>query len=151
MTTPDRVRERGRAAKPRPRAGSKGGGWLRVSLLALLAGFLSFTVCASVGPLSDWTQRVGSCAGADRVERHESSGPTVRSRSGVAGYTDERTTVFTLACSYGDEVRLVANDTATLRGFAVAFLMGAVPATLLLLASPALARLRGARPPGARS
>lgn len=62
-------------------------------------------------------------------------GGDVRTRGPAGGnsMTTVGTTVFTLRCTKGDDVKLVENDEAVLRGFAVAFLLGAVPGAALYL------------------
>lgn len=105
-------------------------------LVAALCGFLSLTICVSISPISDWTQEVGSCRGYDRVERDVRDAGDVRTRGPAGGNstTTVGTTVFTLRCTKGDEVKLVENDEAVLRGFAVAFLLGALPGAAFYLA-----------------
>ena len=116
----------------------------RTLLVAFVCGFLTFTLFVSISPLSHWTQEIGSCPGADRIERDVRDGGDVRS-PGAGGSTTVGTTVFTLRCIDGDEVKLVENDEAVLRGFAVAFLLGALPGGLIYALRRAL-RSRRATP-----
>ena len=98
--------------------------------VAFLCGFLTWTTTVSITPLREWTQEVGACRGAERIERDVRSGGDVRQ-----GGRSVSTTVFELRCTYddGERVELVGNDEATLRGFAVGFLLGAVPGGILYL------------------
>lgn len=105
----------------------------RTLLVALVCGFVTFTVCVSIGPLSRWTQETASCPGADKIERDVRDGGDVRSNGRTVG-----TTVFTLRCTDGDHVKLVENDQAVLKGFALAFLLGAVPGAAYYLARTAV-------------
>jgi hypothetical protein len=102
--------------------------------LAVAVGFLTWLITLSIGPLQEWTQETGACRGADEIERDVTSGGTAISRGPGGGNstTEVSTTVFELRCSYDDgEVRLVDNDQAVLKGMAVGFLAGFVPAFLL--------------------
>lgn len=111
---------------------------LRALLVALVCGFVTFTVCVSIAPLSHWTQETAACPGADRIERDVRDGGDVRSNGRTIG-----TTVFTLRCTDGDHVTLVENDEAVLKGFALAFLLGAVPGVVYYLVRSTL-RVRSA-------
>jgi hypothetical protein len=102
-------------------------------IVAVACGLIALTVCVSIPPLSDWTQELGSCRGYDRVERDVRSGGDVQTRGPGNSTSTVGTTVFTLRCTKGDEVKLVENDEAVLRGFAVAFLIGAIPGAALYL------------------
>jgi hypothetical protein len=116
----------------------------RTLAIAFAAGFLTWVVFLSIGPLARWTQEVGSCRGADRIERDVRSGGDVR-RNG----RDVGTTVFELRCTYedGERVELVGNDEAVLRGMLVGFLLGAVPAAVLYLARAVVRRVTSANRP----
>jgi hypothetical protein len=112
-------------------------------------GFVTLIVCVSISPLSDWTQEVGSCLNADAVERDVQASSALGPVPGSKNATQEiGTTTFTLACTYDGEVRLVENDTAVVRGFAVAFGLGAVPGALLGLFFGVRTLRRDERPPG---
>jgi energy-converting hydrogenase Eha subunit B len=108
--------------------------------VAIAVGFLTWVVFLSISPLAHWTQEVGSCRGADKIERDVRDGGDVRSGGRSVG-----TTVFELRCSYdnGERVELIGNDEAVLRGMLVGFLIGAVPAAALYLARHALRSARG--------
>jgi hypothetical protein len=123
-------------------------GFLLATLgVGLAAGFLTFIVTVSISPLSDWTQEVGACPGAERVVRDVSSGGTAPRPGAPTGNpaTNPRgaTTVFTLECTYPDEVRLIGNDEAVLKGFLVGFGIGFLPAALLYALWRGGGRLRG--------
>ena len=119
----------------RVRRGSWKGALLGTAISAFALGFVTLTISVSVGPLTDWTQELGSCLGADQVKRTETAGGTVRARNRAVGnYSDQSTTTFELACRYGEDVRRVGNDEAVVRGFLVGFLFGALPGALLFLA-----------------
>ena len=102
--------------------------------VAFLCGFLTWTVTISITPLRQWTQELGSCRGADRIERDVRDGGDVRGRGG-GGSSTTSTTVFELRCTYdgGERVELVGNDEGFLRGALVGFLLGAVPGAVLYL------------------
>jgi hypothetical protein len=108
----------------------------RTILVAFIFGLLSLTICVSIPPLSDWTQETAACPGADRVERDVRDGGDVTTRGpgGGASTSTVGTTVFTLRCTDGDSVDLVGNDEAVLKGFALSFLIGALPAAALYAA-----------------
>ena len=107
----------------------------RTLLAAFILGLLSLTICVSIPPLSDWTQATAACPGADRVERDVRDGGDVTTRGpgGGASTSTVGTTVFSLRCTDGDSVKLVGNDEAVLKGFALSFLLGALPAALVYL------------------
>jgi hypothetical protein len=111
-------------------------------------GLLTLVLCVSISPLSDWTQEIGSCRNADTIERdvQDSSAlaPVPGSKNGMR---EVGATTFTLACSYGEDIRYVENDTAVLRGFAVAFGLGAVPGALIGLFYAVRSLRRDERPP----
>jgi hypothetical protein len=131
-------------------AAGRGGG--RRFLLATLAvglavGFFTWILTVSIAPLSHWAQETGACFGADRIERDVSSGGTAPRPGAPTGNpaTNPRgaTTVFTLACTYPDEVRLVGNDEAVIKGFLVGFGIGFVPGALLYGLWRGVSRRRG--------
>ena len=116
---------------------------VRALVWGFLLGFLTWTTCVSITPLREWTQEVGACRGAERIERDVRDGGDVRSNGRSVG-----TTVFTLRCTYAeDDVRLVENDEAVLKGFAAAFLIGFVPGALIGVGRTALSRARAGTPP----
>lgn len=108
----------------------------RTLLLAFVVGLVSLTICVSIPPLSDWTQETAACPGADRVERDVRDGGDVTTRGPGSGASTSTvgTTVFSLRCTDGDSVKLVENDEAVLKGFALSFLLGALPAAAIYLA-----------------
>lgn len=115
---------------------------------ALGLAFISATVCISISPLAHWTQELGSCRGAEEIERDvRDGGPaTTRGPGGGNSTTTISTTVFTLSCTYEDgETKLVENDAAVLRGIGVSILLGAIPGALIGLALSIRARLRERR------
>ena len=107
---------------------------LKTLKVAFLCGFVTWTLTVSITPLREWTQEVGSCRGADRIERDVRDGGTVRGR-GAGGSSNTSTTVFQLRCTYddGERVELVGNDEGFLRGTLVGFLIGAIPGAVLYL------------------
>lgn len=112
---------------------------LRTLLAAVVCGFFTFTLIVSISPLNEWAQETASCRGADRIERDVRDGGDVRKGGSTVG-----TTVFELRCTYdnGEEVRLVDNDQAVVKGFALAFLLGAIPGAALYLGRLALRQRR---------
>ena len=112
----------------------------RVLVWTLGLGFVALILCVSIPPLSDWTQELGSCRGAETIERDVQDAGTVTTRGpgGGASTSEISTTTFTLRCTYEDgEVRLVENDPAVLRGFGVAFLLGVTLGLVVALAMQA--------------
>ncbi|HEX8648007.1 MAG TPA: hypothetical protein VF715_14025 [Thermoleophilaceae bacterium] len=106
---------------------------VRTILLAFVCGLVSLVVCVSIPPLTDWTQETAACPGADRVERDVRDGGDVQTRGPGNSTSTVGTTVFELRCTSGDSVELVGNDEAVLQGFALSFLLGAVPCAALVL------------------
>jgi hypothetical protein len=118
-----------------PRRGGARRFLLATLAVGLAVGFFTWILTVSIAPLSHWAQETGACFGADRIERDVSSGGTAPRPGAPTGNpaTNPRgaTTVFTLACTYPDEVRLVGNDEAVIKGFLVGFGIGFVPGALL--------------------
>ena len=101
---------------------------------ALLGAFVVFTVCVSITPLREWTQETAVCLNAERIERDEAPGGSVRG-PGAGGTGARATTVFELLCYYdGDErVKTVDNDKAFLGGAGLSILIGIVLGAVLWL------------------
>lgn len=104
---------------------------VRTILGAFVCGLVALVVCVSIPPLTDWTQETAACPGADRVERDVRDGGDVQTRGPGNSTSTVGTTVFELRCTSGDSVELVGNDEAALKGFALSFLLGAVPFAVL--------------------
>ena len=107
-------------------------------LIAFVCGFVTLLVCVTIPPLTDWTQETAACPGADRIERDVRDGGDVQTRGPGNSASTVGTTVFELRCTDGDHVTLVENDEAVLKGFALAFLLGAVPGAVYYLVRRAL-------------
>ena len=105
---------------------------------AAVAGFAAFVFmifAVSVTPLTEWTQEMGACRGAERVLFESSDGGETTRQSVTTRFDSTATTVTGMTCEFSDgEVRTVGNDETFLRGLLAAFLISFVPVFVIALA-----------------